>query len=155
MKARLVVISAPCALLVPATAAAGKKKDAPAPAAPVETGPATAAPSDSNSQKFLAKLLTTTLKDFRPSDAGGAEFKYSEATFGAGNVFVAKGFVEMDGERMDCTETGTWKMDAAESDKSASVEWTIAKTDCAGRDAGASVRVKMTIDKDGVNTEFR
>ena len=154
MKARTLVISALCALLIPATAAAGKKKDAPAPAAPVETGPATAAPSDANSQKFLAKLLTATLKDFRPSD-GGAEFKYTEASFGAGKVFLAKGFVEMDGERMDCTETGTWKMDAADTDRSASVEWTIAKTDCAGRDAGASVRVKMTIDKDGVDTEFR
>lgn len=154
MSLRTFTIAALCVTFAPSIALAGKKKEAPV-AAPVEQGPATAAPTDGNSQKFLAKLLTATLKGFSPSDGGGAEFKYDEAKFEAGNRFMAKGFVEMDGERMDCTETGTWKMDAAESDKVAAVEWKVEKTDCAGRDAGATVRVRMTIEKDSVTTEFR
>lgn len=140
--------------LLPTVALAGKKK-APEAAAPAAAEvPSTAAPADAASQKFLEKLLETSLKNFSPSD-GGAEFKYDEARFLAGNQFTAKGFVEMDGERMDCTESGTWKMDAAESEKVAAVEWTVSKTDCAGRDAGVSVRVRMTIDKGAISAEFR
>ena len=140
--------------LWPAVALAGKKKAPEAAAPAVAEQVPTAAPDDAKSQKFLGALLEATLKNFSPSD-GGAQFKYDEARFSAGNVFVAKGFVEMDGERMDCTESGTWKMDPAESEKVAAVEWTLSKTDCAGREAGVSVRVRMTIDKGAISTEFR
>jgi hypothetical protein len=132
---------------------AGKKKEA-APA-PAPSGPKVDAPADDASQKFVAKLLATPIKGFRPGDAGGAEFRYDSLTFAADNTFQAAAFVEMDGERMDCTESGSWKMDPAESEKAAVVEWTIVKTNCAGRESGGGLRVRFTIDKDGVNSEFR
>lgn len=141
-------------MLAPLGAVAGKKKEAPAEAPAAEAKVATEAPTDGASQKFLERLLEATVKNFSPSD-GGAQFKYDELRFAPGNTFAAKGFVEMDGERMDCRETGSWKMDAAESEKVGTVEFTVAKTDCAGRDAGATVRLRMTIDKGSVSTEFR
>jgi hypothetical protein len=140
-------------LVAAGTAEAGKKKEA-APA-PAPSGPTVNAPADDASQKFVAKLLATQIKGFRPGDAGGAEFRYDTLTFAPDNTFQAAAFVEMDGERMDCTESGTWKMDPAESEKAAVVEWTIAKTNCAGRESGGGLRVRFTIDKDGVNSEFR
>jgi hypothetical protein len=57
---------------------------------------------------------------------------------------------------MECVETGDWTMDPAEDEDTASMTWTINKTNCAGREVGTVQRVRMTLLKDGsFKVEFR
>ncbi len=142
------------AVLVPSTVLAGKKdkKTEEAPAADAAPAAVPETPADAKSQKFGASLVTSSLRNFRPSDAGGATFQYDEMTFAADNSWTAKGWVEFEDEKMECTESGKWKMDPADSEKVAIVTWTVDKTDCAGRDAGAEVRAEFTIQKDNTIT---
>ena len=146
-------------LILGGTALAGKKKkkgkDAPADAPKVEAAVPTT-PADAASKKFGAKLMTATLVNFRPSDAGGATFQYDKMTFGADNTWTAAGWVEFDDEKMECNESGKWTMEAAESDKVANVTWGVDKTDCAGREPGSEVRAQLTLSKDGtIDAKFR
>ena len=146
-------------LLLGGTALAGKKKkDKGADAAPAPKAAAAVptTPDDAASKKFGAKLMSSTLRNFRPSDAGGATFQYDTMNFAADNTWNAAGWVEFDDEKMECTESGKWTMEAAESDKVANVTWTVDKTDCAGRDAGSEVRAQLTLAKDGsIDAKFR
>ena len=142
--------------LVASPALAGKKKKKAMPEAKV---PAAAAapttPDDGASKKFGMQLMTSTLRNFRPSD-GGAKFQYDAMTFAADNTWKADGWVEFDDERMECAESGKWSMDPAESDKVATVTWTVDDTDCPGREAGAEVRAQLTLGKGGaVEAVFR
>jgi uncharacterized protein YciI len=148
-------------LLIAGPALAGKKKknDAPASDAAAAEAPAAAAPStpdDPASKKFGAKLVEATLKNFSPADTGGAKFQYATMVFQADNTWKADAWVEFDDEKMECVESGKWTMEAADSDKVATVAWTVDKTDCAGREAGAEVRAQLTLSKDGnIDAKFR
>ena len=146
------------AFLFAGPALAGKKKKDKAPPA-AEAAPAAAVPTtpdDANSKKFGGKLLKSTLRNFSPADTGGAKFKYDAMTFAADNTWKADAWVEFDDEKMECTESGSWTMEPAESDKVATVQWKVDKTDCAGRDAGAEVRAQLTLSKDGsIDAKFR
>ena len=157
MKSTLASMTA-LALLVAGPALAGKKKKDKSPP-PTESAPAAAVPTtpdDAASKKFGGKLLKATLRNFSPADTGGAKFKYDAMTFAADNTWKADAWVEFDEEKMECTESGKWSMEPAESDKVATVQWTVDKTDCAGRDAGAEVRAQLTLSKDGsVDAKFR
>lgn len=115
--------------------------------APTESAPAkvAGAPGDAASQSFARTLVGLNITNFSPSGASGATFKYNTLSFKADGTFSASGYVEIDDERMDCTETGPWTMDAAESATVAPVSWTIEKTNCAGRDAGAEVRALVDL----------
>jgi hypothetical protein len=146
------------ALVSPAAAAGKKKKkggDAPAAA----SGPAASdmkIPDDGDSRKFAEALLETTITGFRPSDSGGGKFEYNTLSFSADNTWKADGYVEIMDERMECTESGTWEMEPAESAKTATVAWTVAQTDCPSRESGTSLRVVMTLGKNGVeDLKFR
>jgi len=160
MKSTVTTLAA-LSLLVAGPALAGKKKkkdkgdEATAAAAPA--GPSVpTTPDDGNSKKFGAKLMSASLNNFSPADTGGAKFKYDTMTFAADNTWKAAAWVEFDEEKMECTESGKWTMEPAESDKVATVAWTVDKTDCAGRDAGAEVRAQLTLSKDGsIDAKFR
>ncbi len=146
-------------LVLGGSALAGKKKkkgsDAPAAATPKAAAVPTT-PDDAASKKFGVKLISSSLLAFRPNDTGGATFQYDKMTFAADNTWSAAGWVEFDDEKMECTETGTWAMEPAESDKVATVSWTVASTDCAGREAGSEVRAQLTLSKDGtIDARFR
>ena len=140
-------------------AAAGKKKkkDGDAPAA--ASGPAASAlnvPDDGNSKKFAETLLGTTITGFRPSDSGGGKFEYNTLAFLADNTWKADGYVEIMDERMECTESGTWEMEPAESAKTATVAWTVTQTDCPSRETGTALRAVMTLGKSGIeDLKFR
>ncbi len=113
-------------------------------------------PSDGTSKKFADLLLKTTIANFLPTDGDGAKFVYSTLNFLGDNTWKAEGYVEIMDERMECTESGTWTMDAAESDRTATLSWSLAKTDCAGRESGKEARAVLTINKDGsVDAAFR
>lgn len=109
-------------------------------------------PADKASQAFAERLFKTTLSDFRPIDSTGADFIYNSFSLKPDGNFDAKGVVIIADETMECAETGTWSMDPAESNDTASVSWTVDKTNCAGREAGAEHRILLTIDKSGEYT---
>lgn len=158
MKSVLPALAA-LSLVAAGPALAGKKKNkdkeaSSAPAAASKAVPTT--PDDAASKKFGANLMDATLRNFRPNDTGGAKFQYDAMTFAADNTWKAAAWVEFDDEKMECTEKGSWTMEAAESDKVATVSWKVDTTDCAGRDAGAEVRAQLTLSKDGsIDAKFR
>ncbi len=142
------------AMLVPGAALAKKKKDEPV--APVEVVVEPNTPTDGASKKFAKHLVAAQIANFKPSDAGGATFLYASLRFNPDNTWVAEAFVEMGGERMDCTESGAWTMEPAESDSVGMVAWSLDKTNCPGRESGATTRAKLTFDGDKLTeTTFR
>ena len=154
-----ILLLALAALLIAAPAHAGKKdKKSPAEAAPAAeaTAPAPTTPDDGKSRAFGQKLVSLSITDFKPSDGGGASMVYSSLRFGADNRFTASAYVAIADERMECTESGPWTMEPAESDSTATVALTIEKTDCPGRDAGKPLRMRLTLGKSGVDeVQFR
>ncbi len=158
MKPNIALIAV-LSLSVAGPALAGKKKkgiEAPAAPAAAPSAAAPTTPDDGNSKKFGAKLMTSTLRNFSPADTGGAKFQYETMSFAADNTWKAAAWVEFDDEKMECTESGKWTMEPASSDKVATVQWTVDKTDCAGRDSGAEVRAELTLSKDGnIDAKFR
>ncbi len=122
--------------------------------APVESaaGPAASGPEipgDANSKKFAEKLLGLTISDWAPEDSGEVKFEYTKLTFAADNTWQAVAYVAIMDETVDCKETGTWSMDAAESPTTAGMTWHLAKTTCPGREAGRDLRLQMSILNDG------
>lgn len=116
-----------------------------APAASSGPTSVSVAPADGNSQAFASALVGATIKNFSPSGGAGAKFMYNTLQFKADGSFSAAGFVEMDDEKMDCTETGTWGMDPADSKTSATINWKVEQTNCAGRDAGEQSRAQVDL----------
>ena len=114
----------------------------------------TGAPSDDKSQAFAQTLMGASFRNFSPSGATGAKFMYNTLQFKADGTFSAAGYVEMDDEKMDCTETGGWGMEVADSKTLATVFWKVESTDCAGRDAGEESRAEVDLS-DPSNPKFR
>lgn len=114
-------------------------------AAPESRVQAIQAPGDANSQAFARTLVGLDLKDFSPSGATGATIRYNSLKFNADGTVAASGFVEIEDERMDCQESGTWSMDPAESATLATVSWKIDNTSCAGREAGIESRARIDL----------
>lgn len=113
-------------------------------------------PTDSKSEDFARRLLQTPLNNFSPTDAAGAKFVYTNLVFSTGNTWAAEAYVEFDEMQIECTESGTWSMTPAQSSTTAGISWTVAKTDCAGREAGGEVRALMTLGSKGLDSiKFR
>ena len=145
-----------CALLLPSTALAGKnKKDKGEEEAAAEAAPEPTTPGDAASKKFAEGLVDATIQNFNPTDAQGATFVYVTMSFLPDNTWKAKGYVEIIDERMECAESGTWTMEPAESDTVATVNWTVDKTDCGGRDAGEKTRAQVTLQNGTIDVLFR
>lgn len=145
--------------LVSPAALAGKKKNKDKGSSDAAAGPDLSAmnvPDDGNSRKFAEALIGVRIEGFRPSDSGGAKFEYNTLSFEADNSWNAAGYVEIMDERMECTESGTWSMEPAESAKTATVAWTVSKTDCPSRESGVELRAVMTLGKSGIeDLKFR
>ena len=82
---------------------------------------------------------------------------YTSITFNADNTFRADGLVSVMDEEMDCIETGTWNMDAASSETTANMDWTITATDCPSRQAPIQLRLQLVLTgtEAGINGNFR
>jgi hypothetical protein len=104
-------------------------------------------PDDATSKAFAEKLLKFQAKDFRPADNNGAGFIYKTITFRDDNTWVAEAQMSADDETVDCKEAGTWTMDPAADEHTASMEWKLDKTTCAGRPENNIMRVKVGIDQ--------
>ena len=150
----LLLLGASIALSGPALAKKKKKsKDDGASAAAAAATPDV--PADGNSKKYAQKLIETEIKDFSPSDGGGAKFEYTRMQFAGDNTWSAEGYVEIADERMECEERGRWTMDPATSATEATVTWTLESTDCPGRESGGETRAVLKLTKSGLEAIFR
>ena len=143
------------ALVSPVALAKKKKKGGDAPAAEA-AAPATNVPDDGDSKKFADALMAAKIEGFRPTDGEGAKFEYDTLSFDAGNTWKAAGFVEIMDEKMECSESGTWAMEPAESAKVATVSWKVTASDCPGVDKDRESRAVLTVGKAGIeDIKFR
>lgn len=137
-------------------AACGKKNsgteaaaDAPA-ASGGEAAMTAEMPDTDDARTFAGKLVDTTVTDWAPvSSGGGARFEYTSLTFLPTGRWAAEAFFEADFEKMECKEAGTWAIENADDARTATMVWTVEKTNCAGRDNGHEQRVQMIIPKAG------
>jgi hypothetical protein len=109
-------------------------------------------PDDAASRGFAETLIGGATADFAPTDADGAAFEYTMLKFRGDGSWHAEGYVEAMDERMECTESGTWTMNAADSKTVATVAWTVNDTTCVGRDKGTETRAQLTISKSGIES---
>ena len=108
---RTLTLALTAGLLIVSTPAEAKKKkkkkgeeEAPA---QVEEEITPETPGDKDSEKFAAKLITLSIENFVPLNAGaGAAFVYNTLDFAPDNTWTAAGYVELMGERMDMHRDG-------------------------------------------------
>ena len=129
-----------------ALAACGPK-EAPVQATPTEAGPQV--PDDQSSRRFGEKLVNLQVISWSPSDGGAVQFMYNTLQFRRTNTWQADATVSILDEEVSCQENGAWTMDPAQSDNTATVEMTVDKTSCPGREVGTSIRIEATILQDG------
>lgn len=140
-------------ILLPLLVACGPKK-APEPVVSAAPEVKTEVPDDATSRKFSSRLLALDITDWNPEDTGSAEFKYGKFSFNKDNTWNGAATLTVIDESVNCSEKGTWSMDPADSETTATVTWTIDSTDCPGREKGKALRVQMTIGDDGKITLF-
>lgn len=112
------------------------------------TSAATKLPEGNNAKSYAEKLLRIPVTNWKPIANGEADFVYKRMTFSADNTWAANAQMTAQGETVDCQESGTWVMESAEAENIATMEWTVQKTNCPGRNENSIIRVKATI-KDG------
>ena len=113
-------------------------------------------PADANSEKFAKSLVKMEISSFSPTAASsGADFRYTALSFEGDNTWNASGFVEIMDERMECTESGAWTMETAESQTVATIIVTINQTDCASRTTSTETRYRATVDGNSLRVEYR
>lgn len=126
------------------------------PAAAAGVTDETKIPDDDTSRAFANRLIGNPIRDFKPADNSDALFIYKTMTFKANNAWNAQGELTAQGEKVECVERGTWKMDAASANDTATMEWTVDYTNCPGRPQNNVMRVKVNISQSGVYTiQFR
>lgn len=106
-------------------------------------------PDDDASKAFARKLMKHKARDFRPTEASGAQLVYKTMTFNPDHTWVATALMTADGETFDCNERGTWKMDAADDRDTAHMDWKLEKSTCAGRPQEGNMRVHVRISDEG------
>jgi hypothetical protein len=115
-------------------------------------------PDDANSKAFAEKLQAMDIQDFKPtsSSSEGGEIVYTHLKFRDEGVWAATGYVEAKDEKMDCSETGTWSMEPATSQTTATMTWKTSTTDCVGREPGNEQRVLVTLKDDNkIDADYR
>ena len=111
-------------------------------------------PDTEKSRVFAEKLVKTEIDSLRVTDSG-AVLTYHYLKFDADGSWVANGAVEVADEKMECQEAGTWSMDPAGTPTTARLDYIIARTDCAGREAGGSQRLSVDLSSDKPEILFR
>ena len=113
-------------------------------------------PDDANSKAFAEKLQAMDIQDFSPSSAAGGHIVYTHLKFRDEGVWAATGYVEAQDEKMDCSETGTWTMEPATSESTATMTWKTKTTDCIGREPGGEQRMLVTLKDDNkIDADYR
>ncbi len=134
------------------TACGEKKAPASAGSTPTKASFTADIPEGSAAKAFAGKLLKTTVSDFNPT--GSSEFVYTAMNFVGDGTWNAAGNLSLGGESVDCSEAGTWRIDAMDGDN-AVMDWKTEKTNCPSRDAGIEQRVSMSISGEDYKISFR
>lgn len=117
---------------------------------------ATKIPDDEKSRAFAERLIANPARDFKPTDNSDAQFVYRTLTFKPNNDWTAQADLTAQGEKVECVERGTWSMDPAMENDTATMEWKVEYTNCPGRPTTNIMRVKVSINQGGVYTvQFR
>ena len=125
-------------------------------AAEAKPTPVMNVPDDANSKAFAEKLASMDIQGFSPSSAAGGDIVYTHLKFRNEGVWAATGYVEAQDEKMDCSETGTWSMEPATSQSTATMTWKTSTTDCIGREPGGEQRVLVTLKDDNkIDADYR
>ena len=107
-------------------------------------------PAGKDAMAYAGKLLATTVTNWEPvSSTSGAKFVYNQMSFTPEGRWVAAGYLEASFEKIDCKESGTWKIEDAVDDRTATMLWTVDKTTCPTREVGHELRVQMVIAEAG------
>ena len=136
-----------CALFV---AGCGEKTPSTTGAAP--SGPTFTMAIPDGSKAFANALVTSTTKDFSPSDSDGAVFEYTSLQFRGDGTWRADGYVEAMDERMECSEAGTWVLAEADTASVGTIAWTVNETSCVGRENGTETRAQVTVSSGGIQS---
>ena len=157
MRRSRLTTTVPSLLLLGAVAitlpACGKKKAPEAAAGAGETvaeaGAITATmPEGKDAMTYAGKLVATTVENWEPISGGGdVKFTYNKMTFNGDGTWMAKATLEASFEKTPCVENDTWAIQSVESTNVATMMWTVKKTSCPTREAGAEQRVEMAIPK--------
>ena len=140
-------------IFIPTLLACGEKSaSTSAPATAAATKFTMDLPADAASRSFAETLVSGVTSSFTPTDADGAAFEYTKLQFRPDGTWFAEGYVEAMDERMDCTESGTCAMTAADSKTVATVSWNVTETSCVGRDNGTETRAQLTVSKSGIDS---
>jgi len=125
-------------------------------AAEAKPTPVAHVPDDANSKAFAEKLASMDIQGFSPSSAAGGDIVYTHLKFRDEGVWAATGYVEAQDEKMDCSETGTWTMEPATSQSTATMTWKTSTTDCIGREPGGEQRMLVTLKDDNkIDADYR
>jgi len=110
-------------------------------------------PADAKSKAFAAALVALKITNFTPARRG--PFVYTQMRFADDDTWTGNGYVEIEDERMECVESGSWSMEPADSATVAVVAWKVDSTDCTGRTAGGETRAEFTIANSRLDAVFR
>ena len=130
-----------------------KKEAAPAaaPAAAPKTELAVQMPHEASAKKLAEKLIANGLENVNPTGSSDFSMKY---TFKPDGHWSGDGHAELGGETLDCDETGTWRIEEMVEEKGR-VEWTIVRTNCPNREAGAVQRALIGFEGKEASISFR
>lgn len=114
-------------------------------------------PGGPDAKKFAQNLVDAEIADFKPAGVGGSvQFVYESLDFSGDGSWTAKAAVEANFESIPCVESGSWTIEDAESATAGTITWTVARTNCAMREAGETTRGAVTLGKGtGFSVAFR
>lgn len=103
-------------------------------------------PEGKDAAAYAKRLVATTVNNWEPmANSGGVKFQYDELTFAPTGTWNANATLEADFEEIPCSESGSWEIQEVENDTTATMLWTVTKTNCAMRNAGTEIRVQMLL----------
>ncbi|MCO4746289.1 MAG: hypothetical protein KC912_15940 [Proteobacteria bacterium] len=121
--------------------------DAPAPA-PASATISVSMPGGGNAKAFAKNLIDLDITNWKPTGSGSSvQFIYKTLDFKSDGTWAADASVEANFEEIPCAESGTWAIADAESAQIGTITWTLAKTNCAMREAGEESRGQVTMGK--------
>jgi hypothetical protein len=101
--------------------------------------------------KFVDGLCSLKAYAYTVDDSGAAVV-YEELSFAENGRFSASTSIRLGEEPFICTESGTWTIDddRADSNESAAITLEMTATNCAGRSAPASFRIRAQLQGDEI-----
>jgi hypothetical protein len=116
-------------------------------AKPAKTADALTVERPDGADAYAKLVIASGIRNWSPT--GNSQFKWKQVTFVGDGTVSATALLRAGGEELDCSETGTWRIDQVETKTSGTLELVLAKTDCPSREDGHQQRIALTINPDG------